>query len=173
MSLRSRIDAFGRRAPLFPPGPVPAVVLGARVYADGTASDALVDRVRVGVELFQQGHASQLVFTGGSPDTRATEAQVMRALAAQVPDDAILLERSSLSTRDNARLTAAMLDAREILLVTCDFHLARATAWFRDAGFTVWPIPSPRRLSAADRRMALAREALGLLAHPRLLRHVV
>ena len=164
MSLYSRIEAFGRQPRPVSPRPLPAVVLGAKVYADGTPSDALRDRVAVGVGLFHAGHASGLVLSGGSP-----EAEVMRALARSVPDDHLRLERASRSTEENATFTAAMMAEREVLLVTCDFPLARATAWFRSAGFVVWPVPSPRRLSARDRRLAVGKEVLGFLRHPSLL----
>ncbi|MFZ5440238.1 MAG: YdcF family protein [Myxococcota bacterium] len=168
------VHRFGRTAPRPPATPRVAVVLGARVYPDGTPSPALVDRVKRGAWLVQSGHATRLVLSGGSPDARRTEARVMASLARQLglTDEQLVLEEQSRSTFENAARCATILaDAgvREVLLVTCDFHLARATAHFRAHRLTVWPVASLRALTAADRLMATARETAALLARPRLL----
>lgn len=59
---------------------------------------------------------------------------------AGVVADAIVRERCSLSTRENARYTAALLQRRgidRVVVVTCDWHLPRALAAFRRAGLEV------------------------------------
>ncbi|MFT3710295.1 MAG: YdcF family protein [Archangium sp.] len=151
-----------------------AVVLGARVYADGVASDALVDRVRVGVALLKEGRVERLILTGGSPDHRPTEADVMAKIARELgaPAEALVLETKSRSTFDNARFSVALLEPseREIVLVTCDFHVARALAQFRAHRLTVWPAPSPRVLDTSTRLMVTFKEVIGLLRRPWLLR---
>lgn len=168
------IHLRGRRVATFPSRPLTAVVLGARVYADGTPSPALVDRVALGVELLRTGRARRLVLSGGTPDGRPREAEVMARLAreAGAPAEALVLEGKSRSTFENARECAALLRPEgetEVLLVSCDFHLARAGAQFRTHGLTVWTVPSRRQLSAADRLMVTGREVLSLLRRPWLL----
>jgi uncharacterized SAM-binding protein YcdF (DUF218 family) len=164
------LHRFGQQAHPLPPARLPAIVLGARVFPDGTPSRALVDRVALGVRLLQDGVASSLVFTGGSPDTRPTEAAVMQqlALAAGVIAEKLTLEAYSRSTFDNARHCAALLPTREVLLVTCDFHLWRACAQFRRHGFTVWPQASKRTLSRLDRVKVTALELGAVLRRPTL-----
>lgn len=164
------IHRFGQREHPLPKAPLPAIVLGARVFPDGRPSQALVDRVALGVRLVHEGLASSLVFTGGSPDDRPTEAEVMLRLAlkAGVSEAACTLESASRSTFDNARTCAALLSTREVLLVTCDFHLYRACAQFRRHGFTVWPVASKRRLSTADRWKVTALELGAVLRRPEL-----
>lgn len=151
-----------------------AVVLGARVYADGTPSDALVDRVQVGVALLKAGRVKRLVLTGGSPDARPTEADVMAKIARELgaTADTLVLETQSRSTFDNARFAVGLLaaDEREIVLVTCDFHVARALAQFRAHRLTVWPAPSARALDTSTRLMVTFKEVIGLLRRPWLLR---
>jgi SanA protein len=165
-----RIHLFGQGTHSLPPRPLPAIVLGARVFEDGTPSQALADRVHVGIELWNRGAASSLTFTGGSPDARPSEAHVMARLAreAGVPAEQCRLECESLSTFDNARFCAAQLREREVLLVTCDFHLYRACAQFRAQGFTVWPVASRRRLSRVDRVKVTALEVSAMLRRPSL-----
>lgn len=173
-ALIALIHRVGRRAPSFPARPLTAVVLGARVYEDGTPSPALVDRVALGVKLLGEGRARRLLLSGGTPDTRPVEAEVMARLAreAGAGTEALVLEPRSRSTFENARECAALLAAdgeTEVLLVSCDFHLARAGAQFRSHGLTVWPVPSRRQLGAADRLLVTAREAASLLRRPWLL----
>jgi uncharacterized SAM-binding protein YcdF (DUF218 family) len=172
-----RVHRFGQQPPRLPPAPRVAVVLGARVFEDGTPSDALRGRVEVGVRLLASGHASALLFSGGSTDARPAEAEVARclALAAGAPASSLLLEAASRSTFENARETAAVLEARgdrEVILITCDFHLLRATAHFVAHGLQVFPVASPRPLRAPERVAATAREAAALLRRPWLLASV-
>jgi cyclophilin family peptidyl-prolyl cis-trans isomerase len=76
------------------------------------------------------------------------EADAMREelVRAGVPADAIVRERCSLSTRENARFTAALLrrrGMRRVTVVTCDWHLPRALAAFRRAGLEVEGFAAP------------------------------
>jgi uncharacterized SAM-binding protein YcdF (DUF218 family) len=129
------------------------VVLGARIGADGTASAALARRVELGVALFRAGLAKRLVLSGGGRGrTRETarEADIMRAIAiaAGVPADALLIERESRNTVENAIETARLLDrvdARAVLLVTDRYHAPRARLLFRIAGLRVVALHAPPR----------------------------
>lgn len=166
------VHRYGQRTHPAPPAARTAVVLGARVHPDGSLSPALVDRVRAGARLVHEGKASRLILSGGSPDGRPTEARAMAALAGElgVAREQLVLEEASRSTFENAARCRPLLgDETEILLVTCDFHLARAVAHFRTHRLTVWPVASRRTLSAADRLMVTLREMIGLLARPGLL----
>lgn len=169
----ARVHLLGRQPPRWPERPLPVVVLGARVFPDGTPSRALVERVRVGAALLAEGRGTVLVCSGGGAGP-SPEAEVMATLAraAGVAAERLVLERESRSTFENARACApllAALGAREVLLVTCDFHLARATAQFRARGFRVWPVPSPRQLPTWVRAVATGREVGALLRRPWLL----
>lgn len=57
-----------------------------------------------------------------------------------VPPEAIVRERCSLDTRDNARFAASLLARRgasRVVVITCAWHLPRAERAFRAAGFEV------------------------------------
>lgn len=169
-----RLHRIGAAEPVFPQQPLPCIVLGARVRPDGSPSDALRDRVLLGVELLKRGLATRLVFTGGTPDARPTEASAMLTIAqrAGVSRERIELESASTTTLENAARCAEQMSEREVLLVTCDFHLARAAAIFREAGFKVWPVPSKRSISRADRSRLMVKETAAMLARPSLLKHL-
>jgi uncharacterized SAM-binding protein YcdF (DUF218 family) len=170
-----RVDRFGQRERATPADAL--VVLGARVLAGGVPSGALQARVEKAVELYQQGLAPRLVFSGGVGDHPPAEAQVMRALAVQlgVPSEACILEEQSHSTEQNARYSAELLrsmDARRVVVVSDPYHLLRARQYFRLQGFEVATSPAlltERNLHAMDRFYWTVREAIALLLHPRVL----
>lgn len=157
---------FGARRHRRPSQPRPAVVLGARVRPDGSPTAALTGRVATAVMLYRAGLASRLIFSGGSPDGRPSEASVMLqlAVAAGVDSGRCVLEEASRSTRENAaRCAALMPNDREVLLVTCDYHLLRATRHFQAYGFSVAPVASRRALRPLERAWRSLREAVALL----------
>jgi len=127
----------------------PLVVLGCRPLwsNDGDLKGALGRRVRTAWERRGAGDAWFLV-SGGRTWGGVVEADAMAdALArAGVPRGSILRERCSLTTRDNARLSAAILrriGVSKITLVTCEWHMARAAMLFRRAGVEPDLLPAP------------------------------
>ncbi|MDB4993942.1 MAG: Peptidyl-prolyl cis-trans isomerase [Myxococcaceae bacterium] len=98
-----------------------------------------------------------VVATGGRAWDGLVEADAIAAALALagVPAASILRERCSHSTRDNARYTALMLERRgirDVVIVTCGFHLARARVHFERAGLRV-----TREVSAGEPTHGLAR----------------
>ena len=74
-----------------------------------------------------------------------------------VPEEAILRERASLDTHENATHAARILAERgvkDVVVVTCSWHLPRATKLFERAGLRVVegvgaPPPNPTLLARA------------------------
>ena len=69
-----------------------AVVMGARVYADGRLSDALKDRVRTACDLYHQRLVNKLIMSGGPGDGAIHETEAMARAAIQLgvdPEDII------------------------------------------------------------------------------------
>ncbi|HZI09449.1 MAG TPA: YdcF family protein [Myxococcus sp.] len=169
------VDRFGQRERATPADVV--VVLGARVLPGGEPSGALWARTEKAVELYRQGVAPRLVFSGGVGTHPPSEARVMLRLATElgVPAEACVLEEESHSTSDNARLTAGLLrglGARRVVVVSDPYHLLRARQYFRLHGFEVATSPAletERNLNAVDRVYWTVREAFTLLLNPRLL----
>ncbi|MDY7227644.1 YdcF family protein [Hyalangium rubrum] len=170
-----RVDRFGQRERATPADAL--VVLGARVLPGGVPSGALQARVEKAVELYQQGVAPRLVFSGGVGVNPPSEAQVMRALAVRlgVPSEACVLEEQSHSTEQNARYSARLLrelGARRVVVVSDPYHLLRARQYFRLQGLEVATSPAlltERNLDTVDRFYWTVREAIALLLHPRVL----
>lgn len=87
-------------------------------------------------------HAPEVVVTcGGRAWAGRLEAEALaEELGRLGVGDAIVQERSSLTTRGNARFSRTLLAERNIdrvVLVTCAWHMRRAAALFRDEGFVV------------------------------------
>lgn len=115
----------------------------------GGGSSGSERRARHAAALFARGYAPVVLCSGGYRDApeSPTEAEycASEAQAAGVPAAALVLETSSLSTRENADAAARLMAARgweSAVLVTDDFHLWRAAWMFRRAGVTVWPSPA-------------------------------
>jgi len=125
-----------------------AIVLGARIGADGRPGAALRRRVAHGVSLVQDGRAARLLMSGGAVGHPRPEADLMRALAleAGLAPDQVLVETTSRTTIGNARACRAIVTAqgwRSLALVTDASHLPRALYAFHRFGL------APTGLAAA------------------------
>lgn len=112
-------------------------VLGCR-----SGSQALVRRAEAAAETYALRGASLVVACGGRAWNEVVEADDLARLMMEqgVPAEAIVRERCSLDTRDNARFAASLLGRRgvsRVAIVTCAWHLPRAERAFRAAGFEV------------------------------------
>ena len=122
------------RAPERMPRAAAIVVLsGAEDLRPGR--DFSVTRTWTGIELWKAGAAPLLAVTGGR---QATARMREVAIEEGVAPDAILVDPNSFSTLQNALLTARLegIDPELPVIVVSDaFHLPRAWASFRWAGF--------------------------------------
>jgi uncharacterized SAM-binding protein YcdF (DUF218 family) len=126
------------------------VVLGCAVRLDAhgrLSQGALARRIDAAAIAYQRCATASLVVvaSGGRRWGDRVEADVMaRELALRgVPKEAVIRERCSLTTRDNARFSTAVLRRRgfeRAAVVTCAWHVPRATAWFARAGLAVEPV---------------------------------
>lgn len=115
------------------------VVLGARVWAGGSPSDALLDRVLAGIELYDEGLCDTLVLSGGPGVDEWSEPRVMRRIALEhgVPESALILDETGLNTRASAQRVGTL--AREhgwgsVIGVTHFYHTPRLKLALRREG---------------------------------------
>lgn len=125
------------------------IVLGAAAY-DAKPSPVFEERIRHGIELYRRGLARRLIFTGGygGGGARFSESQVARryALRHGVPDEAILIETVSRTTRGNlteARRLLAERDLHRVIVVSDPLHMARALRLCRELGIDALGSPTP------------------------------
>lgn len=121
------------------------VVFGARAYADGSASDALADRVRTACALYHAGLAPKLLLSGGPGDGSVDEPESMRRLARTlgVPDEAMELDPHGVNTEATVRNTMSLLSAKpqRILAVSHFYHLPRIKMTYQRYGAEVLTVP--------------------------------
>ncbi len=142
-----------------------AVILGARVYRDGTLSTALRDRVDRGVELFKDGVVRFLILSGGTDASGTSEPMAMatHAMRRSVPPGALIFDLGGNTTYDSARNCASI--ARDegfdaLIVVSQYFHNARVKLIFERSGVRCYTVPA--RPSRPFRREVyfLCREAV-------------
>ncbi len=125
------------------------IVLGAAAY-DAKPSPVFEERIRHGLDLYRQGYAPKLIFTGGFGGSRArfSESQVARryALKQKVPSADILIETKSRTTRQNlveAKQVMARNNLHRVIVVSDPLHMARALRLSKELGIDALASSTP------------------------------
>jgi len=105
-----------------------AVVFGAGLQRDGSASPVLWDRVATAAALYQSGKVSKLLLSGDNRFLNYNEPQAMydAALELGVPANALVMDYAGRSTYDTCYRAHAIFGLTRAVLVTQAFHLPRA-----------------------------------------------
>ncbi len=144
-----------------------AVVLGARVYADGRLSDALADRVRTACQLYREGLVRKLIFSGGPGDGAIHETEAMKrvAISLGVSAEDIWLDKAGVSTQATVRNTGALFrqwHASRILVVSHAYHLPRIKLAYQRDGWDVFTVPARESYFLRQMPYNMAREVAAL-----------
>lgn len=126
-----------------------AVVLGAKIEADGRPSPALLRRITHAAGLYHAGRVPFLLLSGGQAKGGVSEAEAMRRalLALDVPETVLRLEELSRNTLENALFSRPIIQRqgwRRLLLVTDGYHMPRALYTFRRLGMRAKGHAAPR-----------------------------
>jgi len=110
-----------------PPASV-ALVLGAGLWADGSPTPALYDRVATAVDLYKAGKVKKLLMSGDNRFEWYNEPEAMRQLALRmgVPDEDIVPDYAGRRTYDSCYRAREIFQVNELVIVTQRFHLDRA-----------------------------------------------
>jgi vancomycin permeability regulator SanA len=144
-----------------------AVVFGARVYASGSPSPLLADRIPTGIDLYRSGLVSVLVMSGGDGVDGFNEARVMRdvAIRAGVDPAAIVVDPAGDSTEATVANTVVILSSRNggslparIIAVSQAYHLPRVQLSFATAGIDVLTVPAADPEPIGEMPVLVARE---------------
>lgn len=124
------------------------IVLGAQVKPSGEPSLQLQWRIDAAAKAWKERQSLIVVCGAQGGGEPAPEAHVMRdELVKQGVDESmILMDDKSFNTRQNIANAAALLEGREVdhvLVVTSDYHLARAMAIAEDAGLDASGLGAP------------------------------
>jgi len=105
-----------------------AIVFGAGLWRDGSPTPILQDRVETGARLYFAGKVEKILMTGDNSLVEYNEPEAMRqyALKLGVPDSVIVLDYAGRRTYDSCYRAKEIFRVKSAILVTQQFHLARA-----------------------------------------------
>ena len=137
------------------------LVLGCGVYADGTPTPMLRDRLDKGVELYKAGYAPKLLLSGDNGQVEYNEVEAMKnyVLSLNVPEEDIFLDHAGFSTYESMFRAGAIFDANDVLVVTQKYHEFRALHIGKALGMNVKGI-SASEISYAGASLREAREVV-------------
>jgi vancomycin permeability regulator SanA len=118
-----------------PAAPV-ALVLGARVYPDGTPSPFLAARLDLAHRLFLAGKVRLIVVSGDNMAKEYNEPEAMRTylVNAGMPADKIVADYAGFDTYDSCARAQRIFGVEQLIVVTQSYHLPRAVATCRALG---------------------------------------
>ncbi|KAF0108314.1 MAG: hypothetical protein FD146_888 [Anaerolineaceae bacterium] len=126
------VTALSARGRVYTVDEVPArrvaIVFGAGLWRDGSATPILHDRVAAAADLYRAGKVERILMSGDNRFVDYNEPAAMRELALSlgVPDEAIVLDYAGRRTYDTCYRAKAIFGVTEAILVTQEFHLPRA-----------------------------------------------
>ncbi len=122
------------------------VVLGASVYADGTPSDILADRLEVAADLYLAGAASEIIVSGDNTDSHYNESDAMKEYCVKlgVPADAVKVDGAGFDTYASIWRAHNVYGAQSIMVVTQAYHLYRALSIADGLGMQAWGVAADK-----------------------------
>jgi SanA protein len=113
-----------------------ALVLGAQVMPSGKPSIMLADRIKAADQLYEAGKVDKILLSGDHGQWNYDEVGTMRKLllARGVPAKDLFTDHAGFDTWDSAQRARRVFDVESVVIVTQDFHMARALYAARRAG---------------------------------------
>jgi SanA protein len=113
-----------------------AIVLGAGLNRNGSMSGMLYDRVHQAIALYRAGKVDRILVSGdhGTPGYNEPGAMRRALLAAGIPAPAIFTDHSGFDTSSTVVRARSIFGVHDAIVVTQDFHMARALFLARAAG---------------------------------------
>ena len=104
------------------------LVLGAGVYADGTLSLMLQDRVDTIIDLYNAKKITRILVSGDHGEVNYDEVNSIKRylLNKGVPGEDIFLDHAGFDTYDSIYRAKEIFGVTDIIIVTNEFHLPRA-----------------------------------------------
>ena len=104
------------------------LVLGAGLRPDGSPSDMLADRLRVGAAIMEREVCGRILMSGDDSGEHYNEVAAMRKFAAElgVPTESIITDGEGYSTYESIFRAVNVYGAKKIIIVTQEYHLYRA-----------------------------------------------
>ena len=126
------------------------MVLGASVFADGTPSSILQDRLDDGIALYRSGVAPKLIMSGDNSTIAYNEVKAMKdyAVSQGVPSEDVFCDHAGFSTYESMYRAKHVFGAQRIVVATQTYHLYRALYAAHGLGLEAIGVPSDYRTYA-------------------------
>ena len=123
------------------------VVLGCKVYDDGSPSAMLEDRLKQAEALYKLGAAPKLLMSGDHSRTDYNEVGAMKAHAeeAGIPGEDVFMDHAGFSTYESLYRAKEIFGAEKVIIVTQEYHLYRALYIAQRMGLEAWGVSSDYR----------------------------
>ena len=117
------------------------IIHGCGLTADGHPTKLLANRVDKAIEIWQKCQVKPVIIPSGGKgsDELVSEAQAMRdyLVAHGIPEESIVMEDRSTTTRENLSFSKEIIDARgggRVALVSSNYHVYRCLRYAREVG---------------------------------------
>ncbi|MCL1929478.1 MAG: YdcF family protein [Treponema sp.] len=113
------------------------LVLGSMTYGT-TLSHVLHDRVIGGIQLIENNKGKKLLLSGDHGQIRYDEVNAMRLFvldkSPDIPQENIFMDHAGFNTWDSMYRARDVFEVKDIIIVTQEFHIARAVCIARNLG---------------------------------------
>ena len=123
------------------------IVLGCKVWEDGTPSHMLEDRLKRGVALYQLSAAPKLLMSGDHGTAEYDEVDAMKTYAvdAGIPSEDVFMDHAGFSTYETIYRARDVFCAKKVIIVTQEYHLYRALYIARQLGLEAYGVDADYR----------------------------
>lgn len=139
------------------------IVLGCLVKNNGEPSDMLADRIKRGIELYNQGAAPKIIMSGDHGTVDYDEVNIMKqaAIDSGIPSDDVFMDHAGFSTYESIYRAKEIFGVKKIIIVTQEYHLYRAVYIAKNLGIEAYGVDADYRTywgqAKRDFREVLAR----------------
>ena len=135
----------------------PVLILGAGVMRDREPTQVLQSRLDTGLDLFRRGKGSWFLVSGDNRAANYNEPQAMRRwlLKRGVPPERVISDFAGRRTYDSLKRAQAVFGVAPVIVVTSDFHLARALFLARHLGLDAYGVPASTEDMSRRQRVVL------------------
>lgn len=144
--LKSKKYLYGSASDI--PACYTAIVLGAKVNADGRPSDYLQDRLDCAVELYRAGKVRRFLLSGDHGRTTYDEVNNMKLYLEKqgIPTADIFLDHAGFDTYNTMVRAKKIFRVTDAIIVTQAFHLPRAIYIARSKGLKAYGFKADKRV---------------------------
>lgn len=123
-----------------------ALLLGAKVYADGGLSGMLQDRADTAIELYENGKVKKILVSGDHGTAGYDEVNTIKKylLEKGVKGEDIFLDHAGFDTYDSLYRAKEIFQVRSVVIASQDFHLPRAVYIARGLGLEAYGVSADK-----------------------------